>query len=95
MVHRFLKAMLRFGHKQNNADHTMFLKHDTEKVNVLIVCAHDIVVTSNDLKEMTQLKAKLAKEFKIKDLGSLRYFFGIEGCQIRKRHLYLSKEVYY
>jgi Reverse transcriptase (RNA-dependent DNA polymerase) len=38
----------------------------------------DIVLTGNDLVEMKRLKASLAKEFEMKDLGELRYFLGIE-----------------
>ena len=38
----------------------------------------DIIVTGDDHEEIQNLKSKLTKEFKIKDLGSLRYFLGIE-----------------
>jgi Reverse transcriptase (RNA-dependent DNA polymerase) len=34
----------------------------------------DIVLTGNDSVEMKRLKASLAKEFEMKDLGELRYF---------------------
>lgn len=37
-----------------------------------------MVVTSNDPREVSSLKTHLAKEFEIKDLGSLCYFLGIE-----------------
>ncbi|XP_028079048.1 uncharacterized protein LOC114280831 [Camellia sinensis] len=69
---RFLKAMLRFGYKQNNANHTMLVKRYANKVIVLIVYVDDIVVTENDEEEVTHLKILLAKEFEIQDLGSLR-----------------------
>ncbi|XP_028116836.1 uncharacterized protein LOC114314565 [Camellia sinensis] len=36
------------------------------------------VVTGNDKEEVTYLKIQLAKEFEIKYLNPLRYFFGIE-----------------
>lgn len=45
---------------------------------ILIVYVDDVVVTGNDKEEIIQLKKGLAREFEIKDLGSLRYFFGIE-----------------
>lgn len=34
---RFTKSMKSFGYKQNNADHTLFLKHKHGKVIVLII----------------------------------------------------------
>lgn len=43
---RFLKPMLRFGYKQSkatqrNTNHTMFVKRDTNRINVLIVYVDD------------------------------------------------------
>lgn len=75
---RFLKAMLKFGYHQSNADHTMFIKRIGAKITVLIVYVDDIVMTGDDLEEVSRLKAQLAGEFEIKDLGELRYFLGIE-----------------
>ena len=73
---RFLKAIFRY--QQSNADHTLFVKRNVHKVTVLIVYVDDIVVTGNDEEEVTHLKMQLAKKFEIKELGPLRYFFGIE-----------------
>ena len=36
------------------------------------------MVTGDDWEEMEKLKKKLANEFKIKDLGRLKYFLGIK-----------------
>nr|KYP47808.1 hypothetical protein KK1_030571 [Cajanus cajan] len=43
---------------------------------VFIVYVDDIVITIDDFNEINKLKASLALRFEIKDLGSLRYFFG-------------------
>ena len=57
----------------------MFYKHtEKNKVVVLIVYVNDIILTGNDETEMSIVKEKLAKDFKIKDLGSLKYFLGME-----------------
>ncbi|KAL6325819.1 hypothetical protein AAG906_026648 [Vitis piasezkii] len=40
--------------------------------------------TGNDLEEMKMVKLKLAKEFEIKDLYSLRYFLSIEVARSKK-----------
>jgi len=42
------------------------------------VYVDDIVLTGNDDGEIQNLKHLLANEFEIKDLGSLKYFLGIE-----------------
>ena len=53
----------------------------------------DIIVTGDDHEEIQNLKSKLTKEFKIKDLGSLRYFLGIEVAW-SKEGLYVSQRKY-
>ena len=49
-----------------------------KKITTLVIYVDDIIVTKNDVEEMQNPKGKLVKEFKIKDLGNLRYFLVIE-----------------
>lgn len=48
------------------------------KMTILIVYIDDIIVISDNLEEIQSLKVHLEKEFEIKDLGTLRYFLGME-----------------
>ncbi|XP_058780011.1 uncharacterized mitochondrial protein AtMg00810-like [Vicia villosa] len=48
------------------------------KLAALIVYVDDIVLTGDDTVEMARVKEKLAVDFEIKDLGSMRYFLGIQ-----------------
>lgn len=66
----FRSAMLKFGYKQMQADHTLFVKHMDVKLTTLIIYMNDIVVTGNDDDEVTCLKDSLAKVFESKDLRS-------------------------
>nr|CAN67601.1 hypothetical protein VITISV_032935 [Vitis vinifera] len=43
---------------------------------------YDIILIRDDLIEMDRLKRSLAIEFKIKDLGSLKYFLGMEILEV-------------
>ena len=63
----------------------MFYKHSREgKIVVLIVYVDDIILTGNDSLELERLKKALTREFDIKDLGPLRYFFGMEFARSKK-----------
>jgi Reverse transcriptase (RNA-dependent DNA polymerase) len=45
---------------------------------MMVVYVDEIIITRDDEEEIALLKAKLGKKFEVKDLGQLRYFFGIE-----------------
>jgi Reverse transcriptase (RNA-dependent DNA polymerase) len=81
---RFFMAMKKLSYRKSNADHTMFIQRKGEKICILVVYVDDIMLTDNDPVEMKRLKASLAKEFKMKDLGELRYFLGIEVARSKK-----------
>ncbi|CAL8132821.1 unnamed protein product [Prunus armeniaca] len=75
---RLTKSMRAFGYKQSNFDHTLFLKHKENKITALIVYVDDMIVTGDDPDERKALQEYLSKEFEMKDLGTLKYFLGIE-----------------
>lgn len=54
------------------------------EVAILIIYVDDIILTDDDVMEMDRLQKGLASEFEIKDLGSLRYFLGIEEAHSKK-----------
>ena len=64
--------------KAKETTHCLSNVHQRKKATILIIYVNEIIVTRDDHEEIYNLKGKLAKEFKIKDLGSLRYFLGIE-----------------
>ena len=44
----------------------------------------DILITSNDLASVTLLTTFLDTQFKLKDLGPAKYFFGLELARSQK-----------
>lgn len=48
------------------------------RIVIFIVYVDVIILTRDHMQEIGILKSLLAKEFKIKDLGSLRYFLRME-----------------
>lgn len=52
--------------------------------NSLIVHMDDIVIICDDMKEIEMINKHPHSKFKIKDLGKLRYFLGIEFARSKK-----------
>jgi len=70
--------MCGMGYRQCNGDHTLFYRHSGNHITILAVYVDDIIITGDDTMEIDRLKESLSKEFEVKDLGQLRYFFDIE-----------------
>ena len=81
----FTQSVKRQGYSQGQAHHTLFTKFSSNwKIVALIVYVDNIILTGDDEEELARLKKNLAAEFEIKDLGSLRYFLGMEvACSKR------------
>ena len=75
---KLVGAMISYGYKQSNSDHTLFLKNKGGKITCLIIYVDDMIITGDDLEEIESLKRNLFQEFEMKDLGDLKYFLGIE-----------------
>jgi hypothetical protein len=52
-----------------------------------------MIITGDDAKEISKLQEQLATEFEIKNLGGLKYFFGIEIARSRQ-DIFLSQRKY-
>ena len=69
---RFSKVIKSHGYSQGQTDHTLFVKHSSNKrVTVLIVYVDDIMLIGDDFNEMEEIKRLMAMEFEIKDLGTM------------------------
>lgn len=91
---RLTQSVKNQGYVQAQSDHTMFIKHfDDGKIVILIVYVDDIILIGDNVTEMDRLKKSLALEFEIKDLGSLRYFLGMEVGR-SKRGIVVSQRKY-
>ena len=79
---RFSQVMKILGYHQCNGEHTLFFKRTPcELITILIVYVDDIIITGNNLEEIKELEKHLDKNFKVKQLGPLKYFLGIEFAQ--------------
>ncbi|KAG7537225.1 Leucine-rich repeat [Arabidopsis suecica] len=62
----------------SHSDHTCFLKITTAVFLCVLVYVDDIIIASNNDAAVDELKAQLKSCFKLRDLGPLKYFLGLE-----------------
>lgn len=65
---QFSVAMKQYGFQQSNWDHTLILKHWLGKIIALIIYLDDMIITGDDVEEISRLQKSLATEFEIKNL---------------------------
>ncbi|GAU46782.1 hypothetical protein TSUD_351810 [Trifolium subterraneum] len=75
---KLTSLLLKEGYTQASSDHSLFtLKHGSD-FTALLVYVDDIILAGNSLQEFARIKLIMDNAFKIKDLGPLKYFLGIE-----------------
>ena len=63
---------------QSKADYSLFTRQTGQSFLILLVYMDDVLLTSNNKAEVDEFKVLLNQKFKLKDLGDLRYFLGLE-----------------
>ncbi|CAL1377952.1 unnamed protein product [Linum trigynum] len=75
---KFTQALLELGFVQSRADHALFTYRRGETFVVALIYVDDVILAGTDLNFIGQVKGFLHDRFTIKDLGTLKYFLGIE-----------------
>lgn len=66
------------GYTHSDSDYSLFHRQKGDSLVFVAIYVDDIILTGTDLDEITSLKTFLHDQFKIKDLGKLHYFLGLE-----------------
>ncbi|OMP02866.1 Reverse transcriptase, RNA-dependent DNA polymerase [Corchorus capsularis] len=90
---KFSTALLTYGFVQSRSDYSLFIKSSKTDFVAILVYVDDIVITGNNSKLIDSVKNALQRQFSIKDLGSLKYFLGLEVAR-SKQGIYLSQRKY-
>ncbi|XP_052724064.1 uncharacterized mitochondrial protein AtMg00810-like [Vigna angularis] len=69
---------------QSKSDHSLFIKRTPTSFTALLVYVDDIVLTGDSMMEINCIKELLHNRFRIKNLGELKYFLGLEVARSRK-----------
>ncbi|KAI3524445.1 hypothetical protein L1887_03100 [Cichorium endivia] len=70
------------GYTHSSNDYSLFLKRMPSSIVIVAIYVDDILVTGNNEDEILNLKSFLDEQFKIKDLGLIHFFLGIEFNKI-------------
>lgn len=72
------QALCSRGYSHSLNDYSLFTRGSWASLVILAVYMDDIILKVDDLHELFSLKGFLYEQFRIKDLGSLNYFLGID-----------------
>jgi len=86
----FLKSI---SFLQSVFDHLLFIKRTENNFTTLLVYVDDIIFVGNSISEITELTQLMDKTFKLKDLGDLKIFIGLEIARI-KDGIHVSQRKY-
>jgi hypothetical protein len=90
---KFSEVLIEFGFTHSTADPSLFCLHRESGSVFLLLYVDDIVLTGSHPHLISMVKDLLHNHFKIKDLGRLKYFLGIEVAK-SKKGLFLSQRQY-
>lgn len=80
---KFTNSLIQEGFILSKSDYSLFTKH-TEVGFIAVLVYVDIIESSN--KQLIEhFKTHLSSHFKLKDLGSIQYFLGLEVVRLAKR----------
>ncbi|CAL2261909.1 unnamed protein product [Prunus armeniaca] len=77
-------GLQRQGENLSKADYSLFTCERGKSFIALLIYVDDILITGNNLGAINSLKRFLHTRFRIKDLGDLKFFLGIEVSRSKK-----------
>ena len=75
---KFSSTFIKQGFLQSKSDYSLFTRTQGTTFIALLVYVDDILIASNNVTAVHSFKDSLHAEFKLKDLGNLKYFLGLE-----------------
>lgn len=81
---KLTQALIETGYVQSKSDYSLFTKNTTTGLTCILVYVDDLVLAGDDFNEIRSIKQHLDALFSIKDLGTLKFFLGIEVARSKQ-----------
>ncbi|CAM8929329.1 unnamed protein product [Rhodiola kirilowii] len=81
---KFSEAFLAFGFQRSMNDYSLFTLEKGADFIFLLVYVDDVIITGTSHALIDDIKAYIHHKFQIKDLGTLKYFLGLEVARSLK-----------
>ena len=75
------KSLKDMGFQQSNNDPCVYISPGGANSVIIGVYVDDIVICEKSTDRIEEIKKALCNKFKVKDLGELEYFLGVNVCQ--------------
>ena len=81
---------------QNPADHCVYSRETKDGKVIIIIWVDDLIIAASNTDILKEVKGMLAEKFKMKDLGRLQHFLGIDftqsdGCVTMSQEKYTTR----
>ncbi|XP_074356820.1 uncharacterized protein LOC141696596 [Apium graveolens] len=90
---KYSDALKYVGYKQSHSDNSLFTLHTSSQFVAILVYVDDILVTGSTKSAIQQGIDFFSTRFKVKDLGDLKYFLGVEVAR-SSAGIYLNQRKY-
>lgn len=70
--------LIKLGYIQGKADPCLYIKHDKDIKNYVIVYVDDIIMASNSTEEIIKLEETLSNSYTLTNLGGIKEYSGIQ-----------------
>ena len=75
---KFHEILITIGFKENLVDQCIYLKINGSKICIIVLYVDDMLLASNNMGMIHEIKQFLSKIFDMKELGEASYVLGIE-----------------